>query len=85
MKCHSFTIVGRNSINYHQGLQNTYTINNINTTPWKTTLFIPNQLLDEQQRFLASIIHQMVNLPHPNTYEYSLYSLLRAYSGVFIK
>ncbi len=58
----SFTIVGNNSINYHQGLKNTSIINNIKITPWKTTLFIPNQLLDEQRRFLGTITYQIVNL-----------------------
>jgi hypothetical protein len=76
-----FTIVGSNNINYHPRLQNTAIINNINTRLWKTTPFIPNQELDGQQRFLTTITNQIVNLPQPNTYEYTL---LHAYSGVFI-
>jgi hypothetical protein len=74
-----FTLVASSKINYYQPLQNTAIINNINTTP--STPFIPNQQLDNQQRFLATITHQIKNLPQPNTYEYTL---LRAYGTVFI-
>ncbi|MBD2293455.1 D-alanyl-D-alanine carboxypeptidase family protein [Anabaena sphaerica FACHB-251] len=74
-----FTLVGSNDINYNQPLQNSATINNINTTP--SIPFIPNQQVDEKQRFLATVTHQISNLPQPNTYEYIL---LRAYGAVLI-
>jgi hypothetical protein len=76
-----FTIVGSNNINYLPRVQNTAIINNINTRPWETTPSIPNQELDGEQRFLTTITYQMVSLPQPNTYEYTL---LPAYSGVLI-
>jgi D-alanyl-D-alanine carboxypeptidase len=74
-----FTLVGSSDINYYNSSQNTAIINNINTQ--LSTPFIPNQQLDEQQRFLNTITHQIVNLPQPDTYEYIL---LRAYGAVFI-
>ncbi|WP_413173621.1 D-alanyl-D-alanine carboxypeptidase family protein [Anabaena azotica] len=74
-----FTIVASSDINYYQPSQNTAIINNIKPTP--STPFIPNQQLDNQQRFLATITHQIINPPRPNTYEYTL---LRAYGTVFI-
>lgn len=43
--------------------------------------FIPNQQLDEQQRFLSTIANKLAILPQPNTFEYTL---LRAYGAVFL-
>ncbi|MFM2061195.1 MAG: hypothetical protein RLZZ507_865 [Cyanobacteriota bacterium] len=74
-----FTIVGSSSINHYQPIQHTVMRNNINTP--STIPFIPDQQLDDQQRFLATITHQIPNTPQPNTYEYIL---LRAYGTVFI-
>jgi hypothetical protein len=74
-----FTVVGSSDINYYHSSQNTAIINKINTQP--SIPFIPDQQLDEQQRFLSIITHQIVNPPQPNTYEYIL---LKAYGAVFI-
>ncbi|WP_016951988.1 D-alanyl-D-alanine carboxypeptidase family protein [Anabaena sp. PCC 7108] len=73
------TLVASSDINYYESLENTAVINNVNTIP--STPFIPNQQLDEQQRFLATITNQIANLPQPNTFEYII---LRAYGTVFI-
>ncbi|WP_071191117.1 D-alanyl-D-alanine carboxypeptidase family protein [Trichormus sp. NMC-1] len=75
-----FTLVASSDINYYESLENTAIINNVNTIP--STPFIPNQQLDEQQRFIATITHQIAtNFPQPNTFEYII---LRAYGTVFI-
>jgi hypothetical protein len=74
-----FTIIGSSDINYYESLQNTAITNNINTIPF--TPFIPNQHLDDKERFLTTISHQSANVPQPDSYEYTL---LRAYGAVFI-
>ncbi len=74
-----FTIVGSSNINYYQPIQHTVIRNNIKTP--SAIPFIPDQQLDDQQRFLDTITHQIPNTPQPNTYEYIL---LRAYGTVFI-
>lgn len=76
-----FTIVGSSSINYYQPIQHTVMRNNINKTASTNTPFIPDPELDDQQRFLDTITHQIQNPPQPNTYEYIL---LRAYGAIFI-
>ncbi|MBD2388699.1 D-alanyl-D-alanine carboxypeptidase family protein [Cylindrospermum sp. FACHB-282] len=43
--------------------------------------FIPNQELNEQQRFLSTIAHKLSTTPQNNTFEYTL---LRAYGAVFL-
>ena len=45
------------------------------------TRFIPNQQLNDQQRFLATIANKMPTIPEFNTFEYTL---LRSYGTVFI-
>lgn len=75
-----FTIVGSSDINYSQQIQHTVIRNKSNKTV-SNIVFIPDQELDNQQRFLATITHQIINTPQPRTYEYIL---LRAYGTVFI-
>ncbi|MFN6563042.1 MAG: D-alanyl-D-alanine carboxypeptidase family protein [Nostoc sp. ChiSLP01] len=43
--------------------------------------FIPDQKLNEQQRFLSAIARNLSTIPQPNTYEYTL---LRTYGSVFV-
>ncbi|RCJ15295.1 peptidase M15 [Nostoc sp. ATCC 43529] len=43
--------------------------------------FIPDQKLNEEQRFLAAIAKNLSTIPQPNTYEYTL---LRTYGSVFV-
>ncbi|MFN6540734.1 MAG: D-alanyl-D-alanine carboxypeptidase family protein [Nostoc sp. EkiNYC01] len=43
--------------------------------------FIPDQTLNDQQRFLSAIARKLSAIPQPNTYEYIL---LRSYGGVFV-
>ncbi|MFM7405688.1 MAG: D-alanyl-D-alanine carboxypeptidase family protein [Cuspidothrix sp.] len=43
--------------------------------------FIPDQKLDDQQRFLSTIGNKISTIPEPNTFEYTL---LRFYGTVFI-
>ncbi|MEA5553073.1 D-alanyl-D-alanine carboxypeptidase family protein [Anabaena cylindrica UHCC 0172] len=76
-----FTLVASSDTNYYQSLQNTALTSNVNITPSTSTPFIPSQQLNEQERFLATITHQLVNIPKYNTYEYTI---LRAYGAVFI-
>jgi D-alanyl-D-alanine carboxypeptidase len=50
------------------------------TTPIKTP-FIPNQQLDDKQRFLSTIANRIPIIPQIDTFEYTL---LRSYGTVFI-
>ncbi|MBD2664962.1 peptidase M15B and M15C, D,D-carboxypeptidase VanY/endolysin [Richelia sinica FACHB-800] len=43
--------------------------------------FIPNQQLDEQQRFLKTVAHRLTIVPQNNSFEYTL---LKAYGAIFI-
>lgn len=76
------TLLTSSNINYQQPFPNTSVTNKPETTSSKPTNqpFIPNQELDEQQRFLVTMNHQILN-PPPNTYEHIL---LKAYGAVFI-
>ena len=51
-----------------------------NSTTSVNTPFIPNQQLDDQQRFLAVIAKKIPTIPQVDTFEYTL---LRAYGTVF--
>ncbi len=52
-----------------------------NSTASVNTLFIPDQQLDDQQRFLATIANKIPTIPQVDTFEYTL---LRSYGTVFI-
>lgn len=45
------------------------------------TPFVPNQQLNEQQRFLSTVVRKLSIIPQPNTFEYIL---LRTYGAVFV-
>jgi len=52
-----------------------------NSTTSTNTQFIPDQQLDDQQRFFAVIAKKIFTIPQTDTFEYTL---LRAYGTVFI-
>lgn len=52
-----------------------------NISPTPETSFSPDIELNEQQRFLSAIAHNLPQVPQPGTFEYIL---LRAYGAVFV-
>ncbi|AFY36160.1 D-alanyl-D-alanine carboxypeptidase family protein [Calothrix sp. PCC 7507] len=86
----SFTLVASNGNTHQKLLTNITQFNNCpsldlssctNTLP-PSTLFTPNPQLNEQERFLSAIAHNLPIIPQPGTFEYIL---LRAYGAVFVK
>jgi hypothetical protein len=64
-----------------QSSPNAITIRKNNTNISINGKFIPNQDLDDQQRFLETINYQLNNIPPIDSYEYII---LRAYGTIFI-
>ncbi|WP_199344908.1 MULTISPECIES: D-alanyl-D-alanine carboxypeptidase family protein [Nostoc] len=85
-----FILVASNEITHHKLARTAQPLNGClssdlltcTDTSKKTILepFIPNQELNEQQRFLSAIARKLP-VPQPGTYEYIL---LRAYGAVFV-
>ncbi|WP_353932330.1 D-alanyl-D-alanine carboxypeptidase family protein [Okeanomitos corallinicola TIOX110] len=76
-----FTVSISIFIKSRQSLPNSLVTRRDNTRISSTEKFIPNQELNEQQRFLDTINYQLKNIPSTDTYEYIL---LRAYGTIFI-
>jgi LAS superfamily LD-carboxypeptidase LdcB len=82
------TVVTIYGFNHHKLVNKVQPVNecvsnctNAATLPSPPTPFIPNQQLDEQQRFLSTVAKKLSTVPQPNTFEYIL---LRAYGAVFL-
>ncbi|WP_193196123.1 D-alanyl-D-alanine carboxypeptidase family protein [Nostoc sp. MG11] len=83
-----FTLVASNEISYHklnknfQQLKGCFNTNSlICTDTISVTPFIPNQQLNDQERFLSTIARKLPIIPQPGTFEYIL---LRAYGAAFV-
>lgn len=86
----SVSLVSIHKISQSQSAQTSQITNNCTTdsnipchhsTTSVNTPFIPNQQLDDQQRFLAVIANKIPTIPQVDTFEYTL---LRAYGTAFI-
>ncbi|MBD2518788.1 D-alanyl-D-alanine carboxypeptidase family protein [Nostoc sp. FACHB-973] len=85
-----FTLVASNEISHHklaitaQPLKECLNTDSLPCTDVSKELtsqpFIPDQTLNDQQRFLSAIARKLSVIPQPNTYEYIL---LRSYGAVF--
>ncbi|WP_341531113.1 M15 family metallopeptidase [Nostoc sp. UHCC 0302] len=82
-----FTLVASNDINHIkfnakvQPLNECLSTTLLPCTNSVVTPFIPNQQLNEQQRFLSTIVRKLGIVPKPDTFEYIL---LRTYGAVFV-
>lgn len=86
-----FILVASNKITHPQlyvtvqplnGCLNTTSLSCKNTSSFSVvTPFIPNQQLNDRERFLSAIARKLPIIPQPGTFEYVL---LRAYGAVFV-
>jgi hypothetical protein len=86
-----FTLVASNEITHHKVAITAQPLNGClitNSLPCIDTSeetisepFIPDQKLNNQQRFLSAIARNLSTVPQPGTYEYTL---LRMYGAVFV-
>ncbi|WP_414569638.1 D-alanyl-D-alanine carboxypeptidase family protein [Nostoc sp. CCY 9925] len=86
-----FALVASHEITHHSlgktaqplnGCLSTDSVSCTNTSKELTSEpFIPDQKLNDQQRFLSAIARNLSTIPQPNTYEYIL---LRTYGSVFV-
>ncbi|MBW4683560.1 MAG: D-alanyl-D-alanine carboxypeptidase family protein [Komarekiella atlantica HA4396-MV6] len=86
-----FTLVASNEMNYPQLYITVQPLNECLNTAFVSckntssssvvTPFLPNQQLNNQERFLSAIARKLPTVPQPGTFEYIL---LRAYGAVFV-
>ncbi|MBE9036165.1 D-alanyl-D-alanine carboxypeptidase family protein [aff. Roholtiella sp. LEGE 12411] len=83
-----FSLVASHEISHHQLDGDTQslkkclnTISLVCTNTISIAPFIPNQQLNDQERFLSAIARKLPIIPQPGTFEYIL---LRAYGAVFV-
>ncbi|WGV27028.1 D-alanyl-D-alanine carboxypeptidase family protein [Halotia branconii] len=86
-----FTVVASNGIEHHKLVTNAQPANEClfpdslscidSSQKPKSSIFIPNPKLSDQERFLSAIASKLKSIPQPDTYEYTL---LRVYGAAFV-